>query len=630
VRFFLSSFRGPRDSGLSLVLPPAPEPFSSSTFQEEMMMKTRRFSHAVLFLPPLLLALTLSFLSCGDDDPPTPPSGNSAGVNDYLAALPPWEEFASVADTANHQVGEMAADMSNAVLCTTTPYSITQNPDELVTFGSAPDVMYLGSLIQGESYLGGLGTMEELPIRQRAPLTIALKLLTGTDITRTINNPDAASVQAALNDMVAEAESAGHQSGSRISYTYRQSHTKVQAALSVGLSYKYLGSYGRGALRDATSEELTTITAFFKQVMFEAYIVRPQTPAEFFSDQFTKERLDEQVALGNIGPDNLPVYVARMQYGRMLAFSMTHTSSVSMLQAAVEAGYSGLTSVSTEIRAEVQNILQTATIDIATIGGSDNNTRALLRSGSLKQYFAEHDPLTTAEPLAYALYNLADGSLAVVSETAQYDVRQCSSAGVNCYLNKTQWEMAVAEMAGEGLITDFLTTPGNIALANEVGAPPGANMSLGSIITFEPANTGLPFTFYLRATIGGYRLVYDDQEGHPAFQPMDQQRSISIGDADDEENDNFEIGVPEWDRNHAVFAIGITVGDNAAEGEERIEVEGLGLSKTFAMSPDCPLTHGFIGVVSTVPLTSLFFNEGNGGDDIFVRDFRFGVLEWSD
>ena len=47
------------------------------------------------------------------------------------------------------------------------------------------------------------------------------------------------------------------------------------------------------------------------------------------------------------------------------------------------------------------------------------------------------------------------------------------------------------------------------------------------------------------------------------------------------------------------------------------------------MSPDCPETLGFIGIVSTVPLKELYFNEDNAGDDIFIRDPQFGILEWT-
>ena len=53
--------------------------------------------------------------------------------------------------------------------------------------------MWLGSLLQGDGYVNGLGSLKELPIRERAPLTIFIDLL-GTGITQTIESPDAASV----------------------------------------------------------------------------------------------------------------------------------------------------------------------------------------------------------------------------------------------------------------------------------------------------------------------------------------------------------------------------------------------------------------------------------------------------
>ncbi|HWR84179.1 MAG TPA: thiol-activated cytolysin family protein [Candidatus Deferrimicrobium sp.] len=595
-------------------------------------MKTK---HSWLWwVVPVCVLPSLIFWCAGCSDKKSPTSPVPADVDAYLATLPTWEEFADVQDTATQPAGDKVAEMSSQVLCTTTPYNITQNPDQIVTFGSAPDVLYLGSLIQGDSYLGGLGTMEELPIRQRAPLTIAIKLFTGTDITSVVQNPDAASVQAALNTLVADAAANGQQSGSRISYNYKESFSAMQAALSLGVSFKYMTSAGQAALDFQMSESSHTITALFKQIMFEAYIVRPQTPGQFFSANFTQERLDEQITLGNIGPNNLPVYVSRIQYGRMLLYSMTSSSSSSLLKAAVSASYNGVASVDANIRTEVQNILQNADIKVATIGGDPQGVMSLLRSGQLKDYFTTDDPITTAEPLAYALCNLADGSLAQVSEMTSYSIKECSEVGVLCFTNKTEWQMKVAELVGEGHIVEFLTTADNIAKSVEFPSLPGSNVNLGHMLTWDSSSTHFPFTFYLKALSSGYRLVWDDLESNsPAFAPLDQERSISIGEVNDEENDDFEIAIPTWNNQAAVFAIGITVSDNSKESGEGAKVYGVNgfANEDIPNSvPNSPGMHGFLGVVATVPLISLKFNESDTGDDIFVRDFCFGVLEWTE
>jgi Thiol-activated cytolysin len=580
----------------------------------------------------MILGIILILAGCSSDKKtPTAPTGNTSEISAYLQALPPWEDFANLQDTATEPAGDVIAEMSNDILCTTTPYSITQNPDEIVTFGSAPDVMYLGSLIQGNSYLGGLGTMEELPIRQRAPLTIAIKLFSGTDISRVVQNPDAASIQSALSDMVSAAAGSGHQSGSRISYNYSESYSSIQAALSLGVSWKYMGASGRSALSFQASHSTHTITALFKQIMFEAYIVRPQTPGQFFSSSFSKELLDEQIALGNVGPNNLPVYVARIQYGRMLMYSMTSSSTSYLLKAAVDASYNGLASVDVSIRSQVQSVLQNAEVKVATIGGSASSALTLLRSGQLQDYFTTDDPITTAEPLAYAVCNLADGSLAQVSEMTAFDVQECSDANAICYLNKTEWQMAVAQLVGEGHIIEFPTTAENLSTANEMGWVPGQNNNMGNVLTFDSSVTHYPFTFHLRATEGGAGLVFEDQESGPAFGAMDQERSISIGDVGDQENDDFDIAIPVWNNNAAVFAIGFTVGDNEYADEEYVEVTGVNnfIHRFGKTSPNCPGLHGFVGIVATMPITLIHFNEGSGGDDIFVRDFCFGVIDWT-
>lgn len=574
-------------------------------------------------------AVVLCLAGCGKDKGTTPTPPGNTGVAAYLNNLPSWDSFNPVQPDDNSPTGPMTAEMSSGTLCTNRPFSITHNPEAIVTFGTAPDVLWVGSLIQGDSYVQGLAGMQELPIRQRAPLTVAVKLLSGTEISRVVTNPDAASVQTAMSDIIAEAVAGGHQSGSRIFYQYSEAYSSQQSALSMGLSFSYMGFSGKSALDVQTSQTTSTVTAYLKQIMFEAFIVRPQTPVEFFSSDFTKERLDEQVALGNIGPTNLPVYVARVQYGRMLMFSMTAQTSMSKLSAAVSAGYNGLASVDVSIRTEVENILQTAQIKMTSIGGADTSAFALIRTGDLASYFAHSDPLTTAEPMSYALCNLEDGALAKVSETTSYSMDVCSEADAFWYDNKTEWEIAAANMAGPNRITEFQTTAANMALANEIGTPPGSNNGLPGILNFDSLNTGLPFTFrWLAAS-----FTFDDREGsslYRAFGFADSTRCISIGDVDDYENDNFTIDITGWRHTCGVFAIGVNIGDNEARSEEYTDVRGTnGFFKRFDNGTvSCQGRMAFMGVISTVPITSFFFNEDNGGDDICVQDLYFGTVEW--
>lgn len=154
------------------------------------------------------------------------------------------------------------------------------------------------------------------------------------------------------------------------------------------------------------------------------------------------------------------------------------------------------------------------------------------------------------------------------------------------------------------------------------------------MLTFDSASTGYPFSFLLRAPVSD-GFTFDDKEGSSysdAFGGMDQARSLSVGDVDDYDNDDFEIQFPGYRANTAVFAVGITVGDNTAESGEFTAVDGTGgyTREMAGCVPDSPGTHGFLGVLSTVPLHRLFFNENSGTDDIFVRDLVFGVLEWED
>jgi len=145
---------------------------------------------------------------------------------------------------------------------------------------------------------------------------------------------------------------------------------------------------------------------------------------------------------------------------------------------------------------------------------------------------------------------------------------------------------------------------------------------LGKQINFSGDKTGFPFDFYLE-NMGipanhandPSALVWNDQEGFP-------DNTICIGDIDNYENDDFEIGVS----GGKVYAIAFTIVENTAESDEFIEIyqdDGTTGGKLIAHLDD-PIT-GFYGVISNVKLKRIFFNESSeGGDDIALSNVSFG------
>lgn len=380
--------------------------------------------HALSCGLPTLAALCLAFGGCGDAAAPVPPA--PADLDAFFATLPGWEQYSPPLPDADATTGEPSTQEieieGQAYNETVTPCSITRTPEKVVTLNPDVEVLWVGSLLQGSGYRGGIGSLQELPIRQRAPLTLSISLLTG-DNTRTVENPDQASVTQALGELVQAAENAGHTAGSDIYFTKETTHSLDQASIKLGLSASYMGASVKASLEAGMSSEMRTVTAYFVQNMFTASMVLPQTPAEVFSDAFTEERLGEQVERGRMGPDNPPVYVSSVSYGRVLIFTFTSSAMESEIKATLNAVYNG-GQFGGELSAEQQSILENAQISVVAVGGDAEYALGLIRTNDLSEYFSSDTALTSARAISYTVRNLADNTIAKVSETTQYDLRE--------------------------------------------------------------------------------------------------------------------------------------------------------------------------------------------------------------
>ena len=395
-----------------------------------------------------VLALTLA--ACDSAPATAPPEDVGEGVESYLQSLPDWSTFAPAepdqpptptGDPVDEEPvtrdvdkvdddGNVYTEENVVYSCQTQPYTMTQNPEQIAMYSPDQDILWAGALIEGKSHRDGLGSLESLPIEERAPIDVSIPDLANDDNFRTVEQPRQATVEQARGSMIGNATRSGLATPSTIAFEMQTYHSEQQAALQMGLSGRYLGynASASGSIERNASE--TTITAQFYQKMYTVVIGPPSTPSGFFSKDFTPEKMQQQVDQRNIGPDNLPVYVSNVVYGRMMMFSLTSTASEEEIRSTMQAGYESIGgSVEANLSAKQQAILQESKIKVTSIGGPAEATEAVIRSGDWAQYFTEDAPLSSASPLSYEFRYVGDpgGKRASVTETTTYNIKTCTA-----------------------------------------------------------------------------------------------------------------------------------------------------------------------------------------------------------
>jgi hypothetical protein len=401
---------------------------------------------AIVLLPVSLMLILIT--SCKDNGTSVDPFENSEDVGNYLQELPPWSQFAPPGQVQPPTPAGEAQAEEDVVLdvevvnedgnvdllqnvtysCQVQPFTLTDNPQQIAMYSPDREILYAGGLIQGKSHRDGLGSLLGLPIAERAPINVSIPGLANDDNFRRVERPNQASVDQAIGSMIGGATASGLSTPSSISFKMETYHSERQSALQMGLSGNYLGFEGSASGSIDKKQSETTITAQFYQKMYEVVVEAPQSPGDFFSEDFSEARLQQQISQGRIGPDNLPVYVSNIVYGRMMMFSITSTASESDIRATMQAGYNGIGgSVEANLDAKQKSILQESKIKITSIGGDAEATLAMIRSGDWSQYFTNNAPLSSAAPMSYTFRNLGDGSIASVTETTEYNIRSCSA-----------------------------------------------------------------------------------------------------------------------------------------------------------------------------------------------------------
>lgn len=656
---------------------------SSEKMKATTKLKTRsRIERAVLGITVVSLLAVIGGVDCpGEVGNPAVDPVNA--VNEFLTSLPKWSEFSPPLPDVDpgptdmppgdptDEIVMVPGDTGNATAvaysCRTQEYSMTRTPEKIVMYSPDAGLLWPGALIQGISHRDGLGSLLGLTIEQRTPLEVTIAGLLAGDSSRLVENPTLGKVTSAIGSMIEGATTSGLVSGTTISFQEVTYHSEEEFGLKLGVSGRYLNLSGSVKAEFNASANETTVATQFIEKMFTVAVSPPQTPGGFFSAEFTKAILDEQIALGRIGPNNLPVYVAEVVYGRMMTFAMTSTASETEMKAALQAQYSGIAvDVSAEATLEYKRILSQSRTNIFTLGGTSGAASAMIATGDLKEYFTEDAPLTSAVPLSYIFRNLGDGSIASVTEATSYSVKECQPtgvlAGVTCYKDLSVWrDVNIAE--GLDSHEYNYTCGGSFPRTTPMQHLP---LQDDSFTLFGDGSwaasgsfTGLPLDFYLQAKEPGARLVLNEHSGciehidtgsfshtflngatcyeldnRSTFGPCRDasgfhflvRKFISIGRVSLHDIDSFEIGVTGI--GVEVHAIGIFVDNNDISTNERLIVYDKAGNIVFDKNPCNGADVGtvFMGVISPTPISRIeFVSDAAFPDSIQVNGFHFGV-----
>ena len=316
---------------------------------------------------------------------------------------------------------------------TRTKYSITDTPEEIVTFQPV-NAFWLGALVQGKGLRLGLGSMEEIPVpdEKRAPMRVKSSLNMGNN-SRAISSPGDSAVNGAIGDLMQQGNNT--QWGSVSTLNVEENHSEEQTATELGLSARYMTARVKASLKAERSASRHSVSAAFIQRAFTATadLGGRTRRAAFFNDNFTIADAHALVNQGRITTGNLPTYIKSISYGRVVIFTLTSNQSEEKMKAAVEGSYNAV-AADINVNASVDSKLKTANFQlrVTQFGGPQDGFQALIPEnqtqgitnalGVMRNFLKQPAPLTTMLPISYTANTLRDDQLAAMSSTTSYTV----------------------------------------------------------------------------------------------------------------------------------------------------------------------------------------------------------------
>jgi hypothetical protein len=405
----------------------------------------------------LILACSLALAGCGSsagtpadatpgDGPASDgglPSDGAASVEQALASLPPWSQPPAAKDTPTALPDETRAlkidGQNQAYSCKVTKHDIIANHDEVLNFSIGAEYVLPGLLLQGGPFQRGELAPIPLAAGKRAPIDISINLAATENPTERVTDPSSATIRSAITKLQQRAKvAAGGNFAATVAYSKKEVQSMEQLFYALNVDLQYDGPFTdvgfQAAFTDQQTQRKHTVVAELQQDMYTISFAHDEfmRSSDFFTPAFTPADVAGLERDDTVGPDNLPVFVSTVTYGRTIVFTATSTEveSARDIEQALEVSYDstlgGSGSVDEAARMASKAVLHSLEIKVLALGGNSGDVTGAIQTGEWDKLFANPDILS-AVPLRYVVRNLSGSRpVARLGDTTSFTISECS------------------------------------------------------------------------------------------------------------------------------------------------------------------------------------------------------------
>jgi hypothetical protein len=380
----------------------------------------------------LLLSIAL-LLACNkqSENPDGPINPFAEEINDHIRQLPEWKNE-NIEPTDSTLIEDVKIQ-SNGIpyKCDIYEKNLVRTLQDIISVETNFGVIWPGALIQGNSLEGG--ELEPINV-DRSQVTIQTNIPLNESYT-VVEKPNSITIQQAISDfqIAAGQMPEGSEAGAGLmNFSIEEAASFNQAMLAMGISGGFTEPQSQVGLEASANVSVErsysehTVIAKFVQEMFTVRLADDllAEPSDFFAPDVTLTDMQALVEKGEMGSENIPLYIESVTYGRIMLFTMksTNVSSAAELSAAVNVSMQDYVEGESSLSAGQREILENSTTTIFSAGGTKDAANAAIATLNWSEYF-KSAPATTAVPISFVAKTLNGKKIVKIVDNAVYEQR---------------------------------------------------------------------------------------------------------------------------------------------------------------------------------------------------------------